>query len=258
MEKSNLALPIAIVLAGAIVAGAMFYTNKDSVKTTTPTEKKATEALNVAPVTPSDSILGKSDADIVVVEYSDTECPFCKVFHNTMKQVMDKYGADGKVAWVYRYMPLDSLHKKARGEAVAVECAKEQGGNDAFWKFADEVYSRTSSNDSLPATELPKIAKDIKLDITKWTACLATDAPAQIVAAQEKTGVDAGVEGTPNNFLIFKKPLSDTQIANLVSAFSKYPEGTIRISDDGKIVNLGGAMPYQLMALVIDNALLAK
>lgn len=258
MEKNNLALPIAIVLAGAIVAGAMFYTNKNSVNTQQPAQKKATEALNVAAPTSADSIVGNLDADVVVVEYSDTECPFCKVFHNTMNQVIEQYGKDNKVAWVYRYMPLDSLHKKARGEAIALECAKEQGGNDVFWKFTNEVYSRTNSNDSLPETELPKIAKDIKLDIAKWTACLGTDTAAQVVAAQEKTGADAGVEGTPNNFLIFKKPLSDKQIGNLVNAFSKYPEGTIRISDDGKIVNLGGAMPYQLMSFVIDNALQAK
>ncbi|MEI6480311.1 MAG: thioredoxin domain-containing protein [bacterium] len=258
MEKNNLALPIAIVLAGAIVAGAMFYTNKGSIKTNTPTQKKTTEALNVAPPTSTDSILGNLNADVVVIEYSDTECPFCKVFHNTMQQVMNQYGKDNKVAWIYRYMPLDSLHKKARKEAQAVECAKQQGGNDTFWKYVNEVYSRTNSNDSLPETSLSQIAKDLKLDMTKWTTCLTTDATASVVAAQEQTGVDAGVQGTPNNFLVFKKPLSDNQINNLITAFAKYPEGTIRISDDGKIVNLGGAMPYNLMSIVIDNALQAK
>ncbi len=258
MEKNNLALPIAIVLAGAIVAGAMFYTNKGSIKTNTPTQKKTTEALNVAPPTSTDSILGNLNADVVVVEYSDTECPFCKVFHNTMQQVMNQYGKDNKVAWIYRYMPLDSLHKKSRKEAQAVECAKQQGGSDTFWKYINEVYSRTNSNDSLPETSLSQIAKDLKLDMPKWTTCLTTDATAAVVSAQEQTGVDAGVQGTPNNFLVFKKPLSDNQINNLITAFAKYPEGTIRISDDGKIVNLGGAMPYNLMSIVIDNALQAK
>lgn len=258
MEKNNLALPIAIVLAGAIVAGAMFYTNKDAVKTTAPAQKKATEALSVAAPASTDSITGNLDADVVIIEYSDTECPFCKVFHNTMKQVMDKYSKDGKVAWIYRYMPLDVLHKKARKEAQAIECAKQQGGNDTFWKFTNEVYSRTNSNDSLPETELTKIAKELKLDMDKWSKCYSTDATASVVAAQEQTGKDAGVEGTPNNFLVFKKPLSDSQISNLVNAFAKYPEGTIRISDDGKTVNLGGAMPYNLMTFVIDNALQAK
>lgn len=257
-NRSNLALPIAIVVAGLLVAGAMFYTNKGATKIEQPAQKKATQAFNVAPVTDTDSIVGSKDADVVVIEYSDTECPFCKNFHNTMLKVMDTYGKDNKVAWVYRYMPLDALHKKARKEAVAIECAKQQGGNDMFWKFVNAVYAKTTSNDSLPETELSKIASSLKLDMTKWSKCYTTDETAQIVADQEKTGADAGVEGTPNNFLVFKKALSDKQISNLVTAFSKYPDGIIRISDDGKIVNLGGAMPYDLMTLVIDNALLAK
>lgn len=255
--KNNLALPIAIVVAGLIVAGAMFYTSKGT-KVEQPVQKKTTEAFNVAGVTDSDSILGSKDADVVIVEYSDTECPFCKSFHTTIQRVMDAYGKENKVAWVYRYMPLDALHKKARKEAVAIECAKVQGGNDAFWKFTNAIYTKTTSNDTLPETELTKIAKELNLDMTKWSKCYTSDETASVVAAQEQTGKDAGVEGTPNNFLIFKKPLSDKQIANLVTAFAKYPEGILRISDDGKIVNLGGAMPYNLMTLVIDNALLVK
>jgi protein-disulfide isomerase len=257
-NKNNLALPIAIVVAGLIVAGAMFYTNRGAVKIEQPTQKKATEAFNVASVTDADNILGNKDADVVVVEYSDTECPFCKNFHTTMQKVMETYSKDNKVAWVYRYMPLDELHKKARKEAEATECAKVQGGNDVFWKFINEVYTQTKSNDSLPETALPLIAKSLKLDMTKWNKCLADGETANFIKSQEQTGRDAGVEGTPNNFLIFKKPLSDKQIANLVTAFSKYPEGILRISDDGKIANLSGAMPYNLMTLVIDNALLAK
>ena len=235
----------------------MFYTNKGN-KPTLPEQKKATQALSVAAVTDTDSIIGNKDADVVVVEYSDTECPFCKNFHSTMQRVIDTYGKDNKVAWVYRYMPLDVLHKKARKEAMAVECAKQQGGNEMFWKFINAIYTKTNSNDSLPETTLTAIAKENKLDMTKWTKCYTSEETAGIVSAQEKTGKDAGVEGTPNNFLIFKKPLTDKQIQNLVTAFAKYPEGLIKISDDGKIVNLGGAMPYDLMTLVIDNALLAK
>ncbi|MEI7513167.1 MAG: DsbA family protein [bacterium] len=257
-NKNNLALPIAIVVAGLIVAGAMFYTNRGNLKIEQPAEQKDTSTFSVAPVSDTDSIVGSKDADIVVIEYSDTECPFCKVFHTTMQKLMGVYGADNKVSWVYRYMPLDALHKKARTEAIAVECAKVQGGNEMFWNFINAVYAKTSSNDSLPETELTTIAKNLKLDMTKWTKCLTGNETASVVTAQEKTGTDAGVEGTPNNFLVFKKALTEKQIANLITAFAKYPEGILRISDDGKTVNLAGAMPYDLMTLVIDNGLLAK
>jgi protein-disulfide isomerase len=257
-NKNNLGLPIAIVIAGLIVAGTMFYTNRGNLKIQQPVEKKATSAFSVAPVSDTDSIVGSKDADVVVIEYSDTECPFCKSFHTTMQKIMGVYGTDNKVAWVYRYMPLDALHKKARKEAVAVECAKVQGGNEIFWNFINAVYTKTNSNDSLPEATLTTIAKELKLDMAKWTKCYTSDETAPTVTAQEQTGKDAGVEGTPNNFLVFKKALSEKQIANLVTAFAKYPEGILRISEDGKTVNLAGAMPYDLMTLVIDNALLAK
>jgi len=257
-NKSNLALPIAIVIAGLLVAGAMFYTNKGADKAGVPAQKKVTEAFSVATVTDADSILGSKDADIVVIEYSDTECPFCKTFHATMQKIMDVYGKDNKVAWVYRHMPVEGLHKKAIPEAVAIECAKVQGGNETFWNYINEVYKRTSSNDSLPETELSKIATDLKLDLAKWSSCYKNKETVGIVNAQLKTGADAGNIATPNNYLLFKKALSNEQIQNLAKAFEKYPDGIIRISDDGKTVNLAGAMPYDLLTFVIDNALLAK
>jgi protein-disulfide isomerase len=257
-NKSNLALPIAIVVAGLLVAGAMFYTNRGNLKIEQPTDQKVTETFSVAPVTDTDSIMGSKDAEIVIVEYSDTECPACKYFHSVMQKVMGVYGVDNRVAWVYRYMPLDGLHEKARTEAIAIECAKVQGGNEVFWNYINEVFARTKSNDSLPETELPKIAKELKLDMTKWTKCLTDKETASVITSQEKTGIDAGARGTPNSFLIFKNKLSDKQVANLVTISAKYDEGLIRISDDKKTVNLSAGFPFDLMSVIIDNALLAK
>lgn len=110
-----------------------------------------------------DHVLGNPNADVLIIEYSDTECPFCKQFHETMHQVMDQYGKDGKVAWVYRHSPIDQLHPKARKEAEALECANEQGGNDAFWKYADKLFEITPSNNGLDAAQLPVIAAMIGL-----------------------------------------------------------------------------------------------
>ena len=119
--------------------------NKKVVAPTTNNEVKGIN-INLKPISAEDHILGKLDAPIIIVEYSDLECPFCKVFHRTMHEVMDKYGKDNKVAWIYRQFPIDSLHSKARKEAEATECANELGGNDGFWKFTDEVFGTTNSN----------------------------------------------------------------------------------------------------------------
>ena len=87
----------------------------------------------------SDHIRGDKGAQAYLIEYSDFECPFCVRFHPTAQQLKDEYGND--LAWVYRHYPLDQLHPQARPAALASECVAEIGGEEAFWKFADEVFS---------------------------------------------------------------------------------------------------------------------
>ena len=137
---SKFAIPVSIVIAGALIAIALFYGGG----TKTPSNPNQAEVVEeIRTVQDNDHLLGNKDAKIVIVEYSDTECPFCKQFHETLHRIYDEYGADGKVAWVYRHFPLEQLHPKAPKEAEALECAAEQGGNDTFWKFTDMVYQTT-------------------------------------------------------------------------------------------------------------------
>src|SRR3990167_10981365 len=103
-------VPLAIVVAGIFIAGAIYFSG--SVRPTTNDQRQTTNAkIDIAPVTEKDHIIGSRNADLVIVEYSDTECPFCKSFHPTMKEVVRTY--DGKVAWVYRHFPIAQLHAKA-------------------------------------------------------------------------------------------------------------------------------------------------
>ncbi|EKE06940.1 MAG: DsbA oxidoreductase [uncultured bacterium] len=145
----------------------------------------------------NDHIRGNKDAKITIVEFSDTECPFCKRFHETMLQIIDKYGKD--IRWVYRNMPLDGLHQKARNEALALECAGAQG---KFWEFTDMVYDKTTSNDGLDQTLLPVFAKNLGLNVSKFNTCLETKQFASVIQAQEADGQAAGGQGTPYSILI--------------------------------------------------------
>lgn len=86
-----------------------------------------------------DHVRGNRNADVLLIEYSDFECPFCVRFHPTAQQLLDEYG--NKMGWVYRHYPLDQLHPSARPAALASECVKEIGGEEAFWKFADEAFT---------------------------------------------------------------------------------------------------------------------
>jgi len=116
---------------------------------------------SIAEITKDDHILGDINAPVKIVEFSDTECPFCKRFHQTMEQIIDEYGKTGQVAWVYRHFPLDSLHSKARKESEALECAGEQG---KFWEYTSSVYKTTPSNNKLDPNQLFKIAIDLGLN----------------------------------------------------------------------------------------------
>lgn len=86
-----------------------------------------------------DHYRGNPDAEIVLVEYSDYECPFCTRFQTTMQQVIADYG--DQVAWVYRHYPLPQLHPNAIMLANASECATELGGSDAFWELSDVLLA---------------------------------------------------------------------------------------------------------------------
>lgn len=161
------------------------------------------QAAKIPKVSDSDHIRGSKDAKVFLIEYSDFECPFCKKFHPTAQQIFNDY--KGQVAWVYRHFPLDTLHSKARTEAEASECAKDQGGNDAFWKFIDKIYEVTPSNNGLALTDLPKFATQQGLNGTKLQACIDSGKYKEFVENQYQGGITAGVTGTPANFIVNSK-----------------------------------------------------
>ena len=151
-------------------------------------------------ITSDDHIKGNVNAPITIVEFSDPECPYCKRFHDTMQQVVANYG--DSVRWVYKHAPLDGLHRKARKEAEAMECAYEQKGNDGFWKFADRLYEITPSNDRLEVSQLPEIAKYVGLDVNKFNTCLDSGEFASKVQGQLDEAQKAGLRGTPYSVII--------------------------------------------------------
>lgn len=219
-------IPLAIVVAGGLIAGALYFSGSSKTPTNTAVLPDTVSAEGMRAVDGNDHILGNPNAELVIVEYSDTECPFCKQFHNTMKQVMDTYGKDGDVAWVYRHFPIDQLHKKARKEAEATECAADQKGNDGFWAYTNALYAKTPSNDGLDVKELPIIAGEVGLDVGAFNTCLSSGKFAAKVEADYQDAVKAGGRGTPYSLIITKK--------------------------DGTKVPINGAQPYDSLKGTID------
>jgi protein-disulfide isomerase len=168
--------------------------------TETGTTNTGTTDIKLADIKSTDHIRGGKDAKVTVIEFSDSECPFCKRFHTTMLEVMKSYG--DKIRWVYKHAPLDSLHANARKEAEAMECAAEIGGNAGFWKFTDRLYEITPSNDGLAASQLPEIAKYAGIDVTKFNTCLSSGKHATAVQTQLNEAQAAGLQGTPYSVVV--------------------------------------------------------
>ena len=178
------------------------------------------------PVTDKDHIRGSKNAKVTLIEYSDFECPFCKRFHPTMQQALDEY--KDQVRWVYRHYPLN-FHANAQKEAEATECANELGGNDAFWKYSDNIFALTTSNGTgFPLSGLVPAAKELGLDEGEFKACLDSGKYAQHVADDMSAGSAAGVSGTP---------------------------GTFVVGANGKAQLVSGAVPYEQVRAAIEAAL---
>ncbi len=221
--KSQYILPVTIIITGAIIAGAVFLVGKGG---TTPSENGSKVTARAYDAT-KDHILGNPEAAVKVVEYADLECPHCKLFNTTMHQVMDYYGASGKVAWVYRPFPLASIHSKAPKEAEAAECASEQGGDTSFFKYIDRLYEVTPGSNGLDLAQLPVIAKDIGLNVDTFNTCLNSGKYAKKISDSYAEAIAAGGQGTP---------------------FTLVMVGT-------ESVVLNGAQPYSSMRAAIDTVL---
>lgn len=177
-----------------------------------------------------DHVRGDRNARVLLIEYSDLECPFCKRFHPTAQQAVDEY--NGQVAWVYRHFPLDQIHSKADKEAEALECAGELGGNDGFWKMTDKIFEVTPSNNGLDVVTLPDLASQIGLNKDKFKSCLESGKFAAHVEADYQSGINAGVTGTPGNILL------DTKT--------------------GKTTLIPGALPFDQVKQAVDQLLAQK
>lgn len=160
------------------------------------------KAKNVPPVDAEvDHVYGNPDAVISLIEYSDFECPFCKSYHPNPKQVVDD--SDGGVNLVYRHYPLGFHNPGAQKQAEASECAADLGGNDAFWKYTDAIYERTTSNGKgFPIENLVPLAEELGLDGEQFRACLDSEKYAQRVKDDLSEGTASGITGTPGTIIL--------------------------------------------------------
>lgn len=195
---------------------------------TTPTVQTNTKTFDNS----NSPYIGNPNATVTVVEFLDYQCPFCRRFYtNTYPEIKKNYIDTGKIKFVVRDFPLTSIHPESMASVIAASCAGEQGGNSAYFKMYNEIYTQQNKvgidrTIFFSSSDLRQWAQNIGLNMNKYDKCIIN--PAQKTKAQkdEQAGIAAGVTGTPTFFI------------------------------NGKMIV--GAQPYNVFKQAIDNALASK
>ncbi len=216
-KKIEITPSVSILIAGVLIAGAILFTSN---KAPAIEGDAPTAAAEVRPPSAGDHLRGSVDAPIVLVEYSDFQCPYCNVIHPTLKRIVDE--SNGQIAWVYRQLPLTSIHPEAQPSAEASECVAEQLGSAGFWQFADILFANQAK---LGSAYYAEVAKGLGADPAKFAACAASGKYADKIATDTTEAQSNGGSGTPFTVVLNTKT--------------------------GKGMPISGALPYaQIMSVI--------
>lgn len=219
----------------------------------------AQPATPLGPTTVSiddDPVLGDKNAPITIVEFSDYECPFCKRHYDqTYIQLKKDYIDTGKVKLVFRDLPLSFHDPLATTEAIAANCAREQGGDTAYFNYHDELFKRTTSNgNGLTKDNLYTIATDLGLNSDNLKSCVEAEKYKDEVKSDLSYASSVGANGTPT-FFIGKEESGELTTGTIdptsqASSFKTF-------SDDNKLLGaaLVGAQPYSEFKAILDELL---
>jgi protein-disulfide isomerase len=217
--KRDRFLPVSILVAAVLIAGALVFTSFYHGGTT------PSDAGGTAPTNPSaqgtsptvvsstvmqlgsrDAILGNANAPVTLIEYGDYQCPYCgEFFSQTEPSIVSNYVNTGKVRMVFRDFAF--LGAESIAAAEAAQCAEDQ---NKLWPYHDALYSGKVADDSKGGSEddgyfnqalFLQIANSVGLNIPTFTSCVTGDKDASIVATEENTATSYGVNSTPTFFV---------------------------------------------------------
>jgi protein-disulfide isomerase len=137
-------------------------------------------------------VRGNPKAPVMIVEFSDYQCPYCHSVEPTVKDLLAKYG--DKVSLSYRDFPLTTIHSQAMIAAEASRCALEQG---KFWEYHDQLFTASK----LEKDDLIEYARNLKLDDKQFDSCLTSEKYKADIEKDTAEGRKAGVNGTPGFFI---------------------------------------------------------
>lgn len=229
INLDTFAIPIAIVIAGVIIALGIFFANKNSkasnnvagTNDTSTTSDSGSTFTSATTNIDDGAYLGNKDtATVAIVMYSDYQCPYCQSFEEqTLGQIKTDYIDNGKVIFVFRNYPLSFHGDITYQSAYAGECVKAQLGNEKFAEFHSKAYLASSMDD------VNKIAQDLGVNMDTYNKCVSDKTYKSVVDTDFQAGQDAGVTGTPG-FIVGKLSSDGTVTGKLVEG--AYPYDTFK------------------------------
>lgn len=184
-------------IAEAKVTGLINPNEQSDIKAPVISEDVATDIVPAPNDT--DHYNGPKNAPVVLIEYSEFECPFCKKNATTITGLRNEYG--DKVVHIMRHYPL-SKHINAFMEAQAAECVAKSNGDEAFYNYAITVFSRSkSTGTSFDQAGMVEIAKELGYDSEKVNSCITNEETKALVESHIKQAQDADIRGTPGTFV---------------------------------------------------------
>lgn len=250
IDLQALLIPISILLSGLMISVSLFLSLRsigDTVLTSGGVAGVNTTAAPAAAApTTGQTTIGneplegdKSKATVAVVEFSDYECPFCKLFYQqSYKELIKTYVDTGKVLWVYRDYTAVSAHNPASvNESIAAECVRKFTNDATYFKYHDYLFEHTGSNgDGIPGGQDAYVAEAVSygIDKTKFVQCLSDADIAAQVTLDQNEATTIGIGGTPG-FLIGK--LDQNGNVNGVIVSGAQPVATFKQVIDQQLSN---------------------
>ncbi len=169
--------------------------------------------LDLATVAAGSPTRGAADGKLLLIEFSDFQCPFCARTQATLDELMRKHGEE--VTLVFKHLPIAQIHPEAVPAARAAWAAQQQG---RFWEYHDRLFA---AQDGLAADSYAKFATELKLDLARFERDRTGEASAAAVERDMALANQLGIQGTPF-FLVNREPVSGAvPLAQFEAALAK-------------------------------------
>jgi protein-disulfide isomerase len=161
---------------------------------------------------------GSAKSPLTIVEYTDFECPFCARYARESYPLLIREFVDaGRVRYVVRHLPLESIHPSARGAAQAAECARQQG---KFWEMHDRLFANPQA---LSRADLERTADALGLTMPAFRQCVDSPGAAAAVSRDLDEALRAGITATPSFIIGTTQPDGSVKALRRLSGAQPYP-----------------------------------